>query len=257
MNADLCIGAGGLSTWERICLAVPSLVFCVSQNQRFAFELLLKEGLIRSAGAVLNLNKNELKNKIINIMNNSSSIFQKALKAQSYVDGFGANRVVETIYPSKKNNLTIREACDSDVFTYFNWANDPLVRSSAFNSNTIDIEEHQTWYKKQLNDSNSYLFVLEANRLPIGQIRFNCKGEKAFVDYSLDEFVRNRGWSEQLIRLGVSRLHTSRLSIVNAEVKSNNVKSISVFTRLGFEKKFGNQGKYLFVISSKKLISAN
>ena len=257
MNADLCIGAGGLSTWERICLAVPSLVFCVSQNQRFAFELLLKEGLIGSAGAVLNLNKNELKNKIINIMNNSSSIFQKALKAQSYVDGFGANRVVETIYPSKKNNLTIREACDSDVFTYFNWANDPLVRSSAFNSNTIDIEEHQTWYKKQLNDSNSYLFVLEANRLPIGQIRFNCKGEKAFVDYSLDEFVRNRGWSEQLIRLGVSRLHTSRPSIVNAEVKSNNVKSISVFTRLGFEKKFGNQGKYLFVISSKKLISAN
>ena len=31
-NTDLCIGAGGLSTWERICLAVPSLVFCVSQN---------------------------------------------------------------------------------------------------------------------------------------------------------------------------------------------------------------------------------
>ena len=94
------------------------------------------------------------------IVNNSSSIFQKALKAQSYVDGFGANRVVETIYPSKKNNLTIREACDSDIFTYFNWVNNPLVRSSAFNSNTVDIEQHQTWYKKQLNDSNSYLFVL-------------------------------------------------------------------------------------------------
>ena len=77
MNADLCIGAGGLSTWERICLAVPSLVFCVSQNQRFAFELLLKEGLIGSAGAVLNLNKNELKNKIINI----GSVSNKFLKA--------------------------------------------------------------------------------------------------------------------------------------------------------------------------------
>ncbi len=185
-------------------------------------------------------------------MNNSSSIFKEALKAQSYVDGFGANRIVEIIYPSKKDNLTIREACDSDIFTYFNWVNDPLVRSSAFNSNTIDIEEHQTGYKKQLNDSNSYLFFLEANRLPIGQIRFNCKAEKAFIDYSLDEFVRNRGWSEQLIRLGASKLHTSRPSIINAEVKSNNVKSISVFTRLGFEKKivklFGK--KYGLMVNS-------
>ena len=74
--------------------------------------------------------------------------------------------------------------------------------------------------------------------MPVGQIRFNCIGEKAFIDYSLDEFVRNRGWSEQLIRLGVNRLHTSRPSIINAEVKSDNTKSISVFSRLGFDKKF-------------------
>ena len=256
-NTDLCIGAGGLSTWERICLAVPSLVFCVSQNQKPAFELLLKENLIQSAGTTINLSKVKLKNKILNVMRNSSLIFQTAFKAQSYVDGFGTNRLVEIIYPSKKNDLVIRDARDSDLHIYYNWVNDLAVRSSAFNSNPINIDQHRNWYTKQLNNSDSYLFVLQANGLPVGQIRFNFKGEEAFIDYSLDDFVRNRGWSDQLIRLGVNKLHSIRPSVINAEVKQGNTRSLAVFLRLGFKEKSVNKNKHLFAISSKKLFSAN
>ena len=57
--------------------------------------------------------------------------------------------------------------------------------------------------------------------------------------------------------LGARKLHASRPSIINAEVKSDNLKSISVFSSLGFEKKIVNKDKHLFTISSKKLISAN
>ena len=33
-KADMCIGAGGSTTWERACLGLPSLVVCVAENQR-------------------------------------------------------------------------------------------------------------------------------------------------------------------------------------------------------------------------------
>ena len=190
-------------------------------------------------------------------MRNSSLIFQTAFKAQSYVDGFGTNRLVEIIYPSKKNDLVIRDARDSDLHIYYNWINDLAVRSSAFNSNPINIDQHRNWYTKQLNNSDSYLFVLQANGLPVGQIRFNFKGEEAFIDYSLDDFVRNRGWSDQLIRLGVNKLHSIRPSVINAEVKQGNTRSLAVFLRLGFKEKSVNKNKHLFAISSKKLFSAN
>ena len=98
VGADLCIGAGGSSTWERICLALPSLVFCVSENQKPACELLSKEGFIELAGTAANLNKKYLKKKLEKILKNPNLIFTQALKAQKYIDGFGANRVVDRMF---------------------------------------------------------------------------------------------------------------------------------------------------------------
>ena len=98
VNADLCIGGGGSSTWERICLALPSLVFCVSENQKPTCELLSKDGFIELAGPATNLNKIDLRKKLTQILKNSQSVFSRALKAQRYVDGFGTNRVVDQIF---------------------------------------------------------------------------------------------------------------------------------------------------------------
>ena len=34
LDADLAIGAGGSTTWERCCLGLPTLLFVLSENQR-------------------------------------------------------------------------------------------------------------------------------------------------------------------------------------------------------------------------------
>ena len=44
-GADLAIGAGGVTTWERMCLGLPALVVTVAENQRPASEALHRREL--------------------------------------------------------------------------------------------------------------------------------------------------------------------------------------------------------------------
>lgn len=45
-RADLALGAGGATSWERLCLGLPSLVVTVAQNQREVTRLLARRGLV-------------------------------------------------------------------------------------------------------------------------------------------------------------------------------------------------------------------
>lgn len=47
-QADLAIGAGGTTTWERCCLGLPSVVSVVAQNQQASVSFLVEEKLVFS-----------------------------------------------------------------------------------------------------------------------------------------------------------------------------------------------------------------
>jgi UDP-2,4-diacetamido-2,4,6-trideoxy-beta-L-altropyranose hydrolase len=67
-NADLSIGAGGSSTWERCCMGLPSLVVAVAKNQLQAAKDISKAGLSLYLGDESEINKDNIleaiKNKI-------------------------------------------------------------------------------------------------------------------------------------------------------------------------------------------------
>ena len=48
--ADLAIGAGGTTTWERCCLGLPSLVMVLADNQREVADAMAAAGAIRNVG---------------------------------------------------------------------------------------------------------------------------------------------------------------------------------------------------------------
>ncbi len=51
-QADLALGAGGATTWERLCLGLPTLVVSIAENQIPASVALSKAGLIHYVGDV-------------------------------------------------------------------------------------------------------------------------------------------------------------------------------------------------------------
>ncbi len=245
-QADLAIGAGGATTWERMCLGLPTLVVTIADNQRPAAEALAAAQLIHDVGRSSETSAESLSKAIIGWVSKPSRLTEMSLQNQLLVDGLGASRIREILLPTDTAHIRLRTACEEDVVSYFNWANDPEVRKSAIHTETIPWVTHQEWFTKKLNDSDSHLYVLEAAGLPVGQIRFDNEGAAARIDYSLDTLVRGRGWGSRLVSLGSEFLQKTGPIPLRAEVKRDNAASRSIFLSLGFTMTEGKNNDFVF-----------
>ena len=85
LNADLAIGAGGSSSWERCCFGLPTLLYVTSENQKKVAKSL------EQLGAVI-IVKN-LKDDLQSITDNLIHWRNISEKAQAICDGMGVKRV--------------------------------------------------------------------------------------------------------------------------------------------------------------------
>ena len=84
-DADLAIGAGGSTSWERCCLGLPTLLYVLAENQRKI------AGNLEELGAVKIVDN--LKVNLQNILNNFSFWQIMSEKAQTVCDGIGVKRI--------------------------------------------------------------------------------------------------------------------------------------------------------------------
>ena len=94
-KADLAVGAGGSSTWERFCLGLPTIVSIVADHQQETTEALAKKECLINVGLAKNLSVK----KYVEIFENLDikklrSISKNSLKV---VDGNGSVRVAKKI----------------------------------------------------------------------------------------------------------------------------------------------------------------
>lgn len=235
LAADLAIGAGGVTTWERMCLGLPAVVVSIADNQKPAAEALARAGLIRYVGHVADATTDKVRDGLLTVRSDPAGVEAMRIGGQREVDGLGVPRVVETLLPTPVERLSMRRASPDDVITYFTWANDRVTRANAVSSDPIPWATHRQWFADKLADPDAFLFVLEAAGLPVGQIRFDRRGSEAWIDYSLDPIVRGRRWGAPLVSMGASRLQDLHPLHLRADVKAGNHSSRAVFARLGFQ----------------------
>lgn len=135
--------------------------------------------------------------------------------------------------------LKLREADLSDCKLLFKWANDPIVRENALDTNVIHWENHQRWFQAKLLSSYTHILILE-NDQNLGQIRFDKYPDEDIwqIDYSIESRFRGLGLGKELIRKGLifMKQHYPNAIIV-AKVKTVNIPSIKIFAQLGFDSK--------------------
>jgi len=91
-ECDLAIGAGGTTTWERLSLALPSVVITVADNQLETASALHKRGLIHWLGHYDSLDEKWKEN--LDFLIQSKDINEEiSKKIFSLVDGSGAKKV--------------------------------------------------------------------------------------------------------------------------------------------------------------------
>jgi UDP-2,4-diacetamido-2,4,6-trideoxy-beta-L-altropyranose hydrolase len=96
-QADISIGAGGSACWERCCLGLPSLIVAVADNQIHIAKALDSIGAGVYLGAWQDVDINNLKDAIKDLMINPVKVNEISKKSIALVDGLGASRVAEIL----------------------------------------------------------------------------------------------------------------------------------------------------------------
>lgn len=96
-QADIAIGSGGITSWERCCLGLPSLVVCSAENQRLVIANLAREGAVQLLGDATVVDADRLAEALRNMAKDDEARRDMSLKASRICDGLGAERVVRAL----------------------------------------------------------------------------------------------------------------------------------------------------------------
>ena len=236
--ADFAIGAGGVTSLERCCLGLPSIVVSIADNQRQIAKELENLGLIKYIGHYDTINVSKILEHLDHVIN-CKSFMDWSKSCMEKVDGLGTKRVSTALTINNHTELFARLANIEEENLLFRWANEPQVRKNAFNSDLISFESHSKWFKKRLeNPANCYMYIIETKEsLPIGQVRFDQENDYWIISYSLDVFARGVGLGKHIIEVSLEKfLRFSKNGLILAKVKKNNFASIKIFDSLGYAK---------------------
>lgn len=234
-RADLAIGAGGATTWERACLRLPSLVVAIAENQLPVSEALDQAGHLKLLGDGASVAADQIRSALLSLI--AEPKLGKATFALT--DGWGASRLAMAIL-GHRTTISLRSATAVDEALVWHWANDPQVCANGVSHEPIAPKDHHHWFQKGLADHNRLLLIAAtAEGCPIGQIRFDRQPASAqadaievSVDLSLDRSARGHGLAAELVRLGLQAME-KRWGPA-AEVLKSNTTSNACFAHAGF-----------------------
>lgn len=96
-EADMAIGSGGIASWERCCLGLPSLVVLIAENQRFVVDNLARGGAVELLGDAADVDADRLAEALAGMAADGEARREMGLRASEICDGRGAGRVVRVL----------------------------------------------------------------------------------------------------------------------------------------------------------------
>ena len=237
VRADLFIGAGGATTWERMALGLPSLVISIAENQRQFTHILTENGFQFSPPSGSLATTEEWSEVILYLRKNPLLVKQVVNKVKELVDGQGVARVVRIICGGSNMTLNIRYAEQKDEGLLLEWVNDTEVRRQSFCQEQVHAEKHAKWFSAKLSDPNCIIFIGEDETGPVGQVRFEIDTARteALISISIKSSLRGMGLSSKLLNTAMNKwmLLEPNIKLV-AEVRDENTASQLLFIKLKF-----------------------
>jgi UDP-2,4-diacetamido-2,4,6-trideoxy-beta-L-altropyranose hydrolase len=229
-TADLSIGAGGATTWERCCLGLPTLAIALAQNQRQLVDDAARAGLLyapalRSEAALTVHLKALLGNPLL--------LEQMSRNSMSVVDALGVDRVMRSMGCA---SVAVRPAVPADSDALFAWRNDSQVRAVSRSKDPIPRAEHEAWLAGVLADPQRRLLIGEREGSAIGAVRFDLQDGEAEVSIYMAPGRAGSGAGSSLLDAAQRWLvaHRTDVRSVRAEVLGDNQPSHRLFRGAGY-----------------------
>jgi UDP-2,4-diacetamido-2,4,6-trideoxy-beta-L-altropyranose hydrolase len=231
--AELAISASGSTCWEMAFMGLPNIIIIIADNQSGIAKGLSNAGASINWGWHDNIKLKQCTQELREILEDKDKRICLSDQGRRLVDGKGRRRIIRAMVAGQ---IKLRRVQEKDCELLWKWANDPIVRQSAFNSKNIPWEDHQTWFLNKWNEAGCIQYIaLSEYDVPIGQIRFDIKNAVAEIDYSIDKDFRGMGLGQALLRKGIETLCAQENPItMRGYVKKENVPSRRSFQGTGF-----------------------
>lgn len=230
--ADLAIGAGGITTWERCCVGLPAVVFAVASNQEAVVEQAARHALIYAVDAPVTAARLGLHLRAL--ADNAAQRHRLSCAGLKTVDGLGVSRVVQAM---ALDDIQVREAVPGDARPMLEWRNHESVRRAARRPDPVTWAEHEAWLSAVSSDANRYLLIGEHGGKPVGVVRFDVGADVAEVSIYRVPTSPERGLGVRLLRAAERWLAERRPDVtrLTADVLAGNQRSHRLFQSAGYQ----------------------
>ena len=232
-QADLFIGAGGGTTWERAALGLPTICVSVANNQQLNAQLMAQAGGHLYLGPHEQLERKRLIDAIAVMCANRELRQSFASRSCKWVDGLGARRVATALMAPV---LALRPATVEDATLLFEGRNAASVRRWAFNGELIEWDSHLCWFNQSLINAQRLLLIADTGQGAVGVLRYDREGERAEVSIYLLQGQAGLGWGRVLLDSGERylRQHWPDVRMIEARVLAGNDVSVTLFKKAGY-----------------------
>jgi UDP-2,4-diacetamido-2,4,6-trideoxy-beta-L-altropyranose hydrolase len=267
VRADLAIGAGGVTTWERMCLGLPAIVVSIAENQRPTNEALAAAGLIEYVGDTRSAGAAQIHEALESLLDNRKRLTALSTRGRLLVDGRGASRVADAMLArSGKSLIRTRNALHEadarpagfDTFS-FAWIdrcstdgvlalrNMPHVTAQMKSQGAIDKADHCRFIEEyQQRDRYDFMLIDNSRGRYVGAFYITNVGSSPEIGkYIGDADYLGKGVAHKAMQslLDFCRSSTG-LRRLSSMTRRDNARNIALNTRLGFVPS-GTRGEYL------------
>jgi RimJ/RimL family protein N-acetyltransferase len=244
LAADLAIGAGGTTSWERCCLGLPSLTAICAENQQMVSKALDEKGAIRLLGIGREICAVDIKKNIERLMQKPVQLHNMSQAGFGVTDGLGVKRTTLEIMPPYSKDgrpVILRSVRLTDTDLLFDWQSDDKTRRYAHNPEKPNYEDHRSWVRNRIEKTDAYTEIIIHGDDPAGVIRLDPINAGV---YMISIYIAPEKYS-----LGIGKSALSYVSQLlpdtefRAEIHEDNHASKALFASMGFTQ-IGN-GEYV------------
>ena len=211
VRADLAIGAGGTTTWERACLGLPSIVVALAANQLTFAKALHQEGHIRLLGADGRVTAEQIRSALLDQVVKPCT----GEECSKLTDGWGASRIAIALLGVQ--SMSLRQYKESDRSLLKRWTNHSKLDYVEFlQEPTSPTDNDQGCQQRLISAKQRWFIAIEKDGCPIGQVIFNAQSDnnkngvkEATVNLTLDNCANGHRQAEELVHLSMEALESS------------------------------------------------
>jgi UDP-2,4-diacetamido-2,4,6-trideoxy-beta-L-altropyranose hydrolase len=243
-GADLMIGAGGSTAWERCVLGLPSLTVVLADNQEAPTRALAETGATRSLGRAERLAEEDLTAEITRLLADPEAVRRmgEAAAAVTAAPGGAAALVAAALHciSSPEACSSLRDLAPRDKALLRTWRNSDRVRLAMSNQHMVSASEHEAWFSATLDDTSVRHFVFECGGAPLGLV--SLKGLDSLSSSASWGIYIGEGWApagsgSRMAILALDRAFGEMgLRRVESEVLSHNEPSLRFHEQIAFRR---------------------